>query len=94
MPVSRDGEKIKTVSIDKMGLSPAHSIHLEGITYPPERRASMSMSLGALTIVLSMLRTKGKYRKKWENAALKTLSHIPAIADFITLTESNSGVEF
>lgn len=69
-------------------------MHLEVITYPPERRASMSMSLGALTTDLCMLRTKGKYRNKWENAVKKTLSHIPSIADFISLTETNSSAEY
>lgn len=64
------------------------------ITYPPERRASMSMSLGALTTVSCMLRTKGKYRGKWEDAVKKTLSHIPAINDFISLTEVNSAAEY
>lgn len=54
----------------------------------------MSMSLGALTTVLCMLRTKGKYRNKWENAVKKTLSHIPAISDFISLTETNSAAEY
>lgn len=94
MPVARDGDKMSVVPIERYGLSPAHSVHLEGITYPPERRASMSMSLGALTAVLCMLRTKGKYRNKWENAVKKTLSHIPAIADFISLTETNSAAEY
>lgn len=94
MPVARDGDKMSVVPIEKYGLSPAHAVHLEGITYPPERRASMSMSLGALTIVLCMLRTKGKYRNKWENAVKKTLSHIPAITDFISLTETNSAAEY
>lgn len=41
-----------------------------------------------------MLRTKGKYRNKWENAVKKTLSHIPAITDFISLTETNSSAEY
>lgn len=72
---------MSVIPIEKYGLSPAHAVHLEGITYPPERRASMSMSLGALTTVLCMLRTKGKYRNKWENTVKKTLSHIPAITD-------------
>lgn len=94
MPVARDGDKVNVIPIEKYGLSPAHAVHLEGITYPPERRASMSMSLGALTTVLCMLRTKGKYRNKWENAVKKTLSHIPAINDFIALTETNSSAEY
>lgn len=94
MPVARDGDKMSVVPIERYGLSPAHSVHLEGITYPPERRASMSMSLGALTTVLCMLRTKGKYRNKWANAVKKTLSHIPAIEDFISLTETNSAAEY
>lgn len=94
MPVARDGDKMNVVPIEKYGLSPAHAVHLEGVTYPPERRASMSMSLGALTTVLCMLRTKGKYRNKWENAVKKTLSHIPAFTDFISLTETNSAAEY
>lgn len=94
MPVARDVDKMSVVPIERYGLSPAHSVHREGITYPPERRASMSMSLGALTTVLCMLRTKGKYRNKWENAVKKTLYHIPAIADFISLTETNSADEY
>lgn len=46
------------------------------------------------TTVLCMLRTKGNYRNKWENAVKKTLSHIPAITDFISLTETNSAAEY
>lgn len=94
MPVARDGDRMNVIPIEKYGLSPAHAVHLEGITYPPERRASMSMSLVALTTVLCMLSTKGKYRNKWVNAVKKTLSHIPAIADFISLTETNSSAEY
>lgn len=85
---------MSVVPIEKYGLSPAHAVHLEGVTYPPERKATMSMSLGALTTVLCMLRTKGKYRKKCENAVKKTLSHITAIADFISLAETNSAAEY
>lgn len=94
MPVARDGDKMSVVPIEKYGLSPAHAVHLEGITNPPERRASMSMSLGNLTTVLCMLRTKGKYRNMWENAVKKTLSHIPATTGFISLTETNSAAEY
>lgn len=54
----------------------------------------MSMSLGALTTVLCMLRTKGKYRGKWEGAVKKTLSHVPATNDFISLTEVHSAAEY
>lgn len=54
----------------------------------------MIMSLGALTTVLCMLRMKGKYGNKWENAVKKTLSHIPAISYFISLTETNSSAEY
>lgn len=63
MPDARDGEKMNVIPIEKYALTPAHAVHLKGITYPPERRASMSMSLGALTTVLCLLHTKGKYRK-------------------------------
>lgn len=78
----------------KVRLSPDHAIHLEGITYPPERRTSMSMSLAALTTVFCMLRTKEKYRGKWEGAVKKTLSHVPATNDFISLTEVNPAAEY
>lgn len=94
MPVARDGEKMNVILIEKYALTPAHAVHLEGITYPPERRASMSMSLGALTTVLCLLHTKGKYRNKWENAVKETLSHIPAKTGFISLTETNSSADY
>lgn len=32
MPVARDGEKMNVIPIEKYGLSPAHAVHLEGIT--------------------------------------------------------------
>lgn len=73
-------DEVKYTSIDKYGLSPAHAVHLERITYPPERRASISTTL---KVVLCMLRAKGKYRKKWEAAVLKALSHVPAITTII-----------
>lgn len=78
MPVVQDGETVSLMT----GIDPSTCIRLKGVTYPPERRDSISMSLGALTTVLCMLRMKDNIRKKWENAVLKTLSQIPAMSDF------------
>lgn len=78
MLVVQDGETVSLMT----GIEPSTCIHLEGVTYPPERRDSMSMSSGALTTVLCMLRTKDKIRKNRENAVLKTLSQNPAMSDF------------
>lgn len=77
MPVVQDGETVSLMT----GIEPSTCIHLEGVTYPPERRDSMNMSSGALTTVLCMLRTKDKIRKNRENAVLKTLSQNPAMSD-------------
>lgn len=78
MPVVQDGETVSLMT----GIEPSTCIHLEGVTYPPVRRDSMSMSFGALTTVLCMLRNEDKIRKKRKNAVLKTLSQIPAMSDF------------
>nr|QMP82394.1 nucleocapsid protein [Hemipteran orthomyxo-related virus OKIAV183] len=79
---------IKNVSMDRYGLVGAHHILLEGNTFPPERRASMAQSLGPMTAFMCMINSEGKYRNKWENAVKKTMSHIAAVDDIISVTRT------
>lgn len=88
MPIGKtEAGAVKYVQLDKYGLGAAHGVLLEGVTYPPERKSSMAMSVGPLTAMLTMINSTGKYRSKWENAVKKMLAHCPLIDDFIRITK-------
>lgn len=79
----------KGTPISCLGLNGAHHILLEGITYAPEKKTAMAQSLGPLTVLIQMLRTKeAKYRKKWEDALKSQLSSIAVIDDIISITRN------
>lgn len=79
---------IKMIALEKYQLDPSHAILLEGVTYPPERRSSMAMSLGPMTQMLQMITTDSKYRTKWESAVKRTFQHLPCIDEFTRLSRT------
>lgn len=77
-----DGKETKFM-VSKYGILPNHHILLEGIGFPPEKRASMAQSMGPLTALLCYLRTGDPHRQKWKNACLRSMGHIPYIKDLL-----------
>lgn len=89
MPLGKkDDGTPRVFPLERYCLEPGHAILLEGVTYPPERRSSMAMSLGSMTQLLQMVITEGRFRAKWENAEKRTLQHLPCIDDFIALSKT------
>ncbi|KAG5870170.1 hypothetical protein JTB14_032462 [Gonioctena quinquepunctata] len=79
MPIIKEGDKSKVFPVGKYGLNGSHHVLLEGYTFPPEKRGSMVQSLGPMTSFLLHVRKGEKYRRKWTNAATRTMAHIPII---------------
>lgn len=76
--VGKSGNQIQEVTVSQYGLSAAHHIHLEGITYTPVKRAAMAQSLGPLTqlIMVHQNRNQSTYVSKWKSAAVRSLKNI------------------
>lgn len=52
---------------------------LEGITFPPERRSAMVQTMGPLTILISLWKSKPDHRQKFLDAAKRTFSNYEEI---------------
>lgn len=88
IPISKSNEGYKSFKAEAYGLNASHHILLEGCTFPPERKSSMIQSLGPMTIYLSMLRSDGKYRTKFEDAFMRTFKHFPYPASVVKITRT------
>lgn len=79
MPHSKSDDVMKSVPVAKYGLYGCHRILLEGCTFPPEKRSSMSQSLGCMTSLLCYLKSSADYEKKWKlRSRYRTVSTSPA----------------
>lgn len=89
--VGKDGAQIREVAVSQYGLSAAHHIHLEGITYPPVKRAAMAQSIGPLSqlILVHQTRNESLYNKKWKEAAVRSLKHLPDHQELVNYIASN-----
>lgn len=87
--VGKAGNVIKEVAVSQYGLSASHHIHLEGITYPP----------GPLTqlILVHQTRNESLYNKKWKEAAVRSLKHIPEhqeIVNYVSGTDLQAVIPY
>ncbi|CAK9833187.1 hypothetical protein ANTRET_LOCUS9910 [Anthophora retusa] len=64
MPLVKRGNQERVVNVTQYGIYGCHHILCEGISFPPEKRASMPQSLGPLTIPLCYLRSERQYSAK------------------------------
>jgi hypothetical protein len=93
MPITQDGCVYKGFPVSKYRLSGAHHVLLEGVSYPPARKASFVQCLGPMTAWLCMLRGEGIYRNKYATAVKKAMPHVPCIGDIIDLTRTTTASE-
>lgn len=85
MTLKKEGDTTRMVSMSQYGLSGAHHILLEGISIPPEKRAGMAQSLGAMTswVALNRSENDNKYSKRWKSAVMRDCSFLPEIESLI-----------
>lgn len=77
-----------TVAVEAYGLSGAHHVLLEGISFPPEKKSSMAQSMGSMTAMIMLARhgSEERYGAKWRNAASRALAHFDGINSIIKAT--------
>lgn len=93
MCVGKDGQTEKKFLVSKYGIMPNHHILLEGLGFPPEKRASMAQSVGPLTALLCYLRVPDQFKEKWKNACLRSMGHIPYIKDLLEVLKGKSAFD-
>lgn len=83
MPVNKTKEEEKYVTVKSYGLEGPHHILLEGISFPPEKRSSMTQSLGLMTtaIMLSKHGNSVQFGQKWKDVLARDCAHIPEIVN-------------
>lgn len=80
------GGKKELAEVREYGLSGVHHILLEGISFPPEKRAMMMKNLGEMTVLLSYMESVDKRsREKWLAAAKEIFVAIPNIDSILEL---------
>lgn len=58
MPIGKEQGREKAVQLSQYGIYGCHHILCEGVTFPPEKRASMVQSLGPLTLLICYLKNR------------------------------------
>lgn len=73
MPLVRKGNQERVVNVTQYGIYGCHHILCEGMTFPPEKRASMAQSLGPLTTLMCYIRSERQFSAKWHTAVKRLL---------------------
>nr|QMP82198.1 nucleocapsid protein [Hemipteran orthomyxo-related virus OKIAV191] len=94
LPVSKGGTGATTITntipISEFGLTQAHNVLLEGITYAPNLKSMMAQSLGPMTALIMLARnSNGVYANKWEEAVLRDFMNIPEIGACIGVVKTS-----
>nr|QMP82368.1 nucleocapsid protein [Dermapteran orthomyxo-related virus OKIAV170] len=89
-PVQKNKDEIREIPITEFGLEGSHQPLLEGITYPPEKRASQVQSLGPMTQLICYLKASTGYTDKFENACKKTFQQFPYINDVLSVLKNST----
>nr|QPL15393.1 nucleoprotein [Hymenopteran orthomyxo-related virus OKIAV171] len=79
MPVGKKNNKEEVVNLSQFGIYGCHHILCEGVSFPPEKRASMPQTLGPIATLLCYLKSDRMYEKKWEVAVKRAFAHFPDI---------------
>ncbi|URQ09142.1 capsid protein [Halyomorpha halys orthomyxo-like virus 1] len=95
LPISKSTSggvtETKTVPVAEYGMSQAHCVLLEGITYQPNLKSMMAQSVGPMTSLIMLSRTSsGMFSNKWEEAVLRDFMNFPDIHHCIALIKGNS----
>lgn len=72
--VVKKDSKTLNIRTSEYRLIGKHQILLDGITYPPDKRASMAQSMGPMTQLISLARAKAKMNI-WQNGRRRQRGH-------------------
>lgn len=87
--ISKKDQKETEVRVSDFGLKTRHHVLLEGVTFPPEGRASMAQSVGPMTTLISLAgeNKRSVYGKKHKDAAMRAFAHIPNCSAIVEALE-------
>ncbi|CAH1404763.1 unnamed protein product [Nezara viridula] len=95
-----EGKNIQT-DISRFGLTSAHGVLLEGIRWPPSIRSSCAGSIGPLTQMICLRKSRSgntglniDFTKKWQAALSDSLRHLPQCDEIIKLIPTCTEPEF
>lgn len=90
----KDGKEIEA-RVSDFRLKARHHVLLEGVTFSPESRASMSQSVGPMTTLISLAgeSKRSSYGKKHRDAAMRAFSHIPNCSAIVEALEGTKAKE-
>jgi len=86
--------------ISRYGLTSAHGVLLEGIRWPPAVRSSCAGSVGPLTQMLCLRKSRQgqgvgiDFTRKWRSALMDSIAHIPHYEEIISQAVKCSDAEF
>lgn len=87
IPTNKTGDTESFILTEAYGMQSAHHILLEGISFPPEKRSSMTQSLGPMTTAIMVAKNGNnlQFGKKWRDALARDCSHVPEIDRMILM---------
>lgn len=85
MPVKRSGGVESYIGTKSYGMTSAHHILLEGISFLPEKRSSMAQSLGPMTTAIMVAKNGNsvQFGQKWKDALTRDCNHVPEIQTIV-----------
>lgn len=87
--ISKKDQKECEARVSDFGLKARHHVLLEGITFPPEGRASMAQTVGPMTTLISLAgeNKRSVYGKKHKDAAMRAFAHVPNCSAIVDVLE-------
>lgn len=94
--ISKKDQKETEVRVSDFGLKTRHHVLLEGVTFPPEGRASMAQSVGPMTTLISLAgeNKRSIYGKKHKDAAMRAFAHIPNCSAIVEALEGANIINY
>lgn len=92
-PIEKKNNLQKDASLAQYGISGVHHPLCEGVSFPPEKRASMPQTVGPITAPLCYMKAERKYSQKWEVAVKRVFAHFPEIDTIIQMLRDKSPSE-
>lgn len=88
------GEEI-VAKVKDFGLKPRHHVLLEGVTFPPEIRATIAQSVGPMTTLITHTKESkdSRYGKKHRDAAARAFAHVPGVEIIVKAVEGTKASE-
>nr|AYP67576.1 putative nucleocapsid [Old quarry swamp virus] len=87
------GQREEVIELKQYGIYGAHHPLCEGVSFPPEKKASMAQSMGPLTALLCYARAEKAYSAKWLAAAKRALAHLPEIDTVLSMIKEKQPSE-